>query len=117
MRTAIIPAVVAAVLASVGANAAPMAPLNGLALTPAEPVQFRGGNWGDHPLMYRGNWEWHQRQWDAIEGRGGNARVDIVRALPLLRPCVPYLCEPQRPARAVPVTSLISPVGVRKNSA
>ena len=24
--------------------------------------------------MYRGNWEWHQRQWDAIEGRGGNAR-------------------------------------------
>ncbi len=74
MRSVIIPAVVVAVLVSAGANAAPVAPLNGPATTPAETVYFRGGNWGDHPLMYRGNWEWHQRQWDAIEGRGGNAR-------------------------------------------
>jgi hypothetical protein len=74
MRSVIIPAVVAAVLASAAANAAPIAPLNDPATTAAETVQFRGGNWGDHPLMYRGNWEWHQRQWDAIEGRGGNVR-------------------------------------------
>jgi len=74
MRSVIIPAVVVAVLVSAGANAAPVAPLNGPATTPAETVYFRGGNWGDHPLMYRGNWEWHQRQWDAFEGRGGNAR-------------------------------------------
>ena len=45
MRSAIIPAMVAAVLASAGANAAPVAPLNGVATMPAEPVQFRGGNW------------------------------------------------------------------------
>ena len=74
MRSEIIPAVVAAVLASAAASASPIVPLNSPALAPAETVQFRGGNWGDHPLMYRGNWEWHQRQWDAIEGRGGNAR-------------------------------------------
>ena len=60
--------------ASAVADAAPVAPVNDAATTPAETVQFRGGNWGDHPLMYRGNWEWHQRQWDAIEGRGVNAR-------------------------------------------
>ena len=74
MRSVIIPALVAAVLTGVAANAAPVAPLCDPPITPAEPVQFRGGNWGDHPLMYRGNWEWHQRQWDAFEGRGGNAR-------------------------------------------
>jgi hypothetical protein len=74
MRSAIIPAIVAAVLVSAAANAAPIAPLNDPATALGETVQFRGGNWGDHPLMYRGNWEWHQRQWDAIEGRGGNAR-------------------------------------------
>lgn len=74
MRTAIFPAILAAVLASAAASAAPVAPLTGLATVPAETVQFRGGNWHDHPLMYRGNWEWHQRQWDAIEGRGASAR-------------------------------------------
>ncbi len=74
MMTAILPAVVAAALMSAVANAGPIAPLSAPATTPAETVQFRGGNWGDHPLMYRGNWEWHQRQWDAIEGRRGNAR-------------------------------------------
>ncbi|MCC6888379.1 MAG: BA14K family protein [Hyphomicrobiales bacterium] len=35
----------------------------------AETVQFRGGNWRDHPLMYRGNWDYHNWQWDAREGR------------------------------------------------
>jgi hypothetical protein len=74
MRSAIIPAIAAAVLVSAAANAAPIAPLAGPATAPVETVQFRGGNWRDHPLMYRGNWEWHQRQWDAIEGRGGNGR-------------------------------------------
>jgi hypothetical protein len=69
MSSAIIPAAVAAVLMS----AAPIVPLNDPATTPVEIVQVRS-NWGDHPLMYRGNWEWHQRQWDAIEGRRGNAR-------------------------------------------
>ena len=75
MRSAIISAAVAAVLASAAANAAPVAPLNDPATTPAETVQFRGGNWGDHPLMYSGNRYWHDRQWDAIEGRRGGART------------------------------------------
>jgi BA14K-like protein len=80
MRAAMIPAFLAAAFAMVAANAAPIAPLLGAASTsgaasaPPETVQFRGGNWRDHPLMYRGNWEWHQRQWDAIEGRRGYAR-------------------------------------------
>lgn len=73
-RTAIYPAVLAAVLASASASAATIAPLTGIAVLPAETVQFRGGNWGDHPLMYRGNWDAHNRHWDAIEGRGGGAR-------------------------------------------
>jgi hypothetical protein len=74
MGTAIIPAILAAAFTSAAASAAPIAPLPDLTAAPAETVQFRGGNWGDHPLMYRGNWEWHQRQWDAIEGRGAVAR-------------------------------------------
>ena len=74
MGTAIIPTMLAALLASATASAAPIAPPAGIAALPAETVQFRGGNWHDHPLMYRGNWEWHNRQWDAIEGRGVNAR-------------------------------------------
>ena len=74
LKTAIIPAVVATVLASAAASAVPIAPLAGVAVPPAETVQFRGGNWGDHPLMYGGNWREHQRQWDAIEGHGANAR-------------------------------------------
>jgi hypothetical protein len=73
MSTTIIPAILVALLASPTANASPIAPLGGVA-APVKPAQFRGGNWHDHPLMYRGNWEWHQRQWDAIEGRGGSAR-------------------------------------------
>jgi BA14K-like protein len=73
MRTAIISAILVAVLTSAAASAAPFAPLGGIA-APVEPVQFRGGNWHDHPLMYPGNWERHQRQWDAVEGRGANAR-------------------------------------------
>jgi hypothetical protein len=74
MRSAIIPAAVAAVLMSAAANAAPIAPLHAAAITPAATMQFRVSNWGDHPLMYPGNWERHQRQWDAIEGRNGNAQ-------------------------------------------
>jgi BA14K-like protein len=74
IRTAICPAILAVALASVPASAAPIAPLTGTAVLPVETVQFRGGNWGDHPLMYRGNWEWHNRQWDTIEGRGAHAR-------------------------------------------
>ena len=70
MRAAIIPAVLAAVLAGAAASAAPIAPLEGIAVGPA---QFRAANWNDHPLMYPGNWARHQRQWDAIEGRGANA--------------------------------------------
>jgi BA14K-like protein len=73
MWAAIIPAVLAASFAATAASAMPLVPLVGAASTPTEIVQFRGGNWHDHPLMYRGNWEWHQRQWDAIEGRGGYA--------------------------------------------
>jgi BA14K-like protein len=74
MRAAIIPAVLAAAFVTTASSAMPLAPLTGDAATPVEIVQFRGGNWRDHPLMYRGNWEWHQRQWDAIEGRGGYTR-------------------------------------------
>ena len=73
-KTGIYPAILAAAFASTVASAAPVAPLPATAVLPVETVAFRGGNWGDHPLMYRGNWEWHQRQWDAIEGRGTNAR-------------------------------------------
>jgi BA14K-like protein len=72
-RAAIVAAIVATVFAGTAVSAAPMAPLTGVGALPIETVQFRGGNWRDHPLMYRGNWEWHQRQWDAIEGRGVNA--------------------------------------------
>ena len=72
MKAAIIPGILAAVFASAVA-AAPVAPLAGIA-APIVTVQWRGGNWHDHPLMYRGNWEWHQRQWDAIEGRGAYSR-------------------------------------------
>jgi BA14K-like protein len=71
---AIVLAFLAAAVATAAANAAPIAPLPGAVSTPVETIQFRGGNWRDHPLMYRGNWEWHQRQWDAIEGRRGYAR-------------------------------------------
>jgi hypothetical protein len=72
---AIIAAFLAVAFATAAANAAPIAPLAGAVSAPVETIQFRGGNWRDHPLMYRGNWEWHQRQWDAIEGRrGGYAR-------------------------------------------
>ena len=74
VRTAIYPAILAAALACTTAGAAPIAPLPGAVAQPIETVQYRGGNWGDHPLMYRDNWEWHQRQWDAIEGRDANAR-------------------------------------------
>ena len=74
VRTAIYPAILASALACTTAGAAPIAPLPGAVAQPIETVQYRGGNWGDHPLMYRDNWEWHQRQWDAIEGRGANAR-------------------------------------------
>lgn len=73
MKAAIIPGILAAVFASV-AVAAPVAPLAGIATTPVEGAQWRGGNWHDHPLMYRGNWEWHQRQWDAVEGRRAYSR-------------------------------------------
>ena len=74
MRAAIIPAILlAAALASAAASAAPIVPPTG-ATAPIAAVQWRGGNWHDHPLMYRGNWEWHQRQWDAIEGRGSSSR-------------------------------------------
>ena len=73
MKAAIIPGILAAVLAGPAA-AAPVAPLAGFATVPIATVQWRGGNWHDHPLMYRGNWEWHQRQWDAIEGRGAYSR-------------------------------------------
>jgi hypothetical protein len=80
VKAATILALLAAAFAAAAANAAPAAPLtgaasiSGTASTPVERTQFRGGNWHDHPLMYRGNWEWHQRQWDAIEGRRGYAR-------------------------------------------
>jgi hypothetical protein len=77
--TTIGPTIVAMMFASATASAAPIAPLSGVPASPATAVQFRGGNWGDHPLMYRGNWEWHQRQWDAIEGRGVNAGAGATR--------------------------------------
>ena len=83
-KKAIYPAILAAAFASTVASAAPVAPLPATAVLPVETVAFRGGNWGDHPLMYRGNWEWHQRQWDAIEGRGANARSTLVRAIPVV---------------------------------
>jgi hypothetical protein len=75
-KMAIIPAAMALALTSVTAAAAPMAPLAGAetASPPPAMVQFRGGNWRDHPLMYPGNWWEHQRQWDAFEGRGPYAR-------------------------------------------
>jgi hypothetical protein len=74
-RTVIISAMAVVLLASAAANAAPIAPSAGIAppAPPVETVQFRGGNWGDHPLMYGGNWRQHQRQWDAFEVRGTNA--------------------------------------------
>jgi BA14K-like protein len=72
MRLAtMIPVVLATMFAGAGAYAAPIAPAAGIPAIPVERVQWRGGNWHDHPLMYRGNWEYHQRQWDAIEGRRG----------------------------------------------
>jgi BA14K-like protein len=74
VRTAVYPAILAVALASTAVGAAPMAPMTGIAVPPVETVQVRGGNWGDHPLMYSGNWREHQRQWDAIEGRGANAQ-------------------------------------------
>src|SRR5262245_6097892 len=74
IRAAMYSAVIAAVLGGTAAGAAPIAPPAGAGMPPAETVAFRGGNWGDHPLMYRDNWDWHQRQWDAFEGRGANAR-------------------------------------------
>jgi hypothetical protein len=74
MRKAIIPVVVTTVLMSTATTAAPIMPVGDVA-APFETVQWRGGNWHDHPLMYRGNWEWHQRQWDAIEGRGAYSRA------------------------------------------
>jgi hypothetical protein len=75
-KMAIIPAAMALALTSVTASAAPMALLAGVeaASPPPTMVQFRGGNWRDHPLMYPGNWWEHQRQWDAFEGRGPYAR-------------------------------------------
>jgi len=73
-KTAFYPAILGALLGVTAATAAPVAPLPGAAAVSAEPVQFRGGNWHDHPMMYSGYYEWHQRQWDAIEGRGGFAR-------------------------------------------
>ena len=73
-RSAIYPAILAAALTGTAAAAAPIAPLPDVSAVPAETVVFRGGNWHDHPLMYRENWEWHQRQWNAIEGRGGYNR-------------------------------------------
>ncbi|MPZ36741.1 MAG: hypothetical protein GEU95_01545 [Rhizobiales bacterium] len=73
-KNTIIPAIMAAALTGATADAAPVAPPAGVAAAPLETVQFRGGNWYDHPLMYGGNWREHQRRWDAIEGRGANAR-------------------------------------------
>ena len=86
-KTTIIPAVMAVALtssmalasamalASSMASAAPVAPLVGVDMaTPPLAIQYRGGNWRDHPLMYSGNWWAHQRQWDASEGRGPYAR-------------------------------------------
>lgn len=77
LKITLIPAVVALALTGAGASAAPMAPLAGVASAQDAPVtvQFRGGNWRDHPLMYPGYWWEHQRQWDAFEGRGPYARV------------------------------------------
>lgn len=72
-------ALAATVLAPAAAGAAPILPLAGAAAPAVETVQFRGGNWHDHPLMYQGNWDWHQRQWDAIEGRRGHARSACTR--------------------------------------
>jgi BA14K-like protein len=74
VRKAAYPVVLAMVLASTAAAAAPIATLTRTGVPLVETVQFRGGNWHDHPLMYGGNWREHQRQWDAIEGRGANAR-------------------------------------------
>jgi hypothetical protein len=79
LRATIGPAIVAMVFGGAAASAAPVAPLGGVAASPLATVAFRGGNWSDHPLMYRGNWEWHQRQWDAIEGRGVNAGAGTTR--------------------------------------
>jgi hypothetical protein len=79
-KMAIIPAVMVTALSGLAATAAPVAPLIGaekpgsIAAPPPTNVQFRGGNWRDHPLMYPGNWWEHQRQWDAFEGRGPYAR-------------------------------------------
>ena len=73
-----IPAVLAAALAGSAALAAPIAPLAGV--SPAiEHIAFRGGNWHDHPMMYSDYYYWHQRQWDAIEGRRSNARASCAR--------------------------------------
>jgi hypothetical protein len=86
MRTVVVPAILAAAFATAAAGAAPIAPPAGVAPTAAETVQWRGGNWHDHPLMYRRNWEWHQRQWDAIEGRRGYARSTPCARLRLYDP-------------------------------
>ena len=78
-RTGIVPAILAIVLTGASANAAPVAPLPGLSPIPVETVQFRGGNWGDHPMLYSDYYRWHQRQWDAIEGRRGSVRTSCAR--------------------------------------
>jgi hypothetical protein len=75
IRTAIYSVIFAAALAAAPASAAPIAPLPGVSdLAPIETVQRRFG-WRDHPLMYGDNYYWHQRQWDAFEGRGGYAQT------------------------------------------
>jgi hypothetical protein len=68
-------------LASVAAGAAPVAPLMAGADSTGllAPIQFRGGNWRDHPLMYGYYWREHQRQWDVFEGRGPYARSPCAR--------------------------------------
>ena len=78
-KTAIAPALLATVLAGSAALAAPIAPLPGVSPLAAEHVQFRGGNWRDHPMMYSDYYDWHQRQWDAIEGRRSSARSGCAR--------------------------------------
>lgn len=72
IRTTIALAGIMALLASANANAMPRLAMAGAMETQSgvETVQFRGGNWRDHPLMYGSYWREHQRQWDAFEGRG-----------------------------------------------